>query len=76
MAESAEVIVTLAPGTSPADVEARLHAQGFTTTSLLSELAMIVGHAPEESVEALRGVEGVAAVEPSQPIQLPPDGPQ
>lgn len=77
MAESIELIATVAPGNDLGEVVARLRAQGFAPTAVLAELSLVVGTAGADQLAALRGLAGVLAVEASQPIDLPPpDGPQ
>gem|GEM_PF-4423698 len=76
MADPVEYIVTLAPGAAAAAVADALRAKGFSATSVLAELAMLVGTADPDTVEACKSIDGVTALEPSQPIQLPPGDPQ
>ena len=76
MSDPAEFIVTLTPGASAADVATALDGHGFKSTSVLGELSMIVGMADAATAEAIKAVPGVTAVEPSQTITIPPDGPQ
>jgi hypothetical protein len=76
MADPVEYIVTLAPGAAANGVADALRAKGFTATSVLGELAMLVGTADPDGIEAYKSIEGVTAVEPSQPIQLSPGDPQ
>jgi len=76
MSNPVEFIVTLAPGASAVEVSAALHGHGFQSTSVLHELSMIVGLADPDNAKAIASVHGVAAVEPSQTITIPPEGPQ
>lgn len=76
MSDPVEFIVTLAPGTSPADVAPRLREHGFETTSILEALSMIVGVADPQRVETIHAMPEVSAIEPSHPIVLPPEDPQ
>jgi hypothetical protein len=76
MADPVEFIITLVPGVKADTIAEALHARGFASTSVLGELSMIVGTADPASKAALAAIEGVSAVEPSTPIQLPPGDPQ
>ncbi len=71
-----ELIITLAPGADRKGVAERLKAAGFRLEQELEALAMLTGHADPEAVARLGAVEGVAAVEESQPVRIPPEGPQ
>jgi hypothetical protein len=72
----AELIITLAPGADMKTVAQRLKAHGFQVEQELEALEMLTGQAEASAVALLEAVEGVAAVEASQAIQLPPVGPQ
>lgn len=76
MAEPVEFIVTLAPGAVALHVAEAMRAAGFNPTSVLAELAMLVGTVDADRIEALKSIDGVVAVEPSMSIQLTPGDPQ
>ncbi len=74
--ESATVVVTLSDDSvGDADVErirGELEDSGLAVEQVLGFLGQIVGTASLSDVEPLRKVKGVAAVEVSQTVQLPP----
>ena len=49
-----------------------LRASGMEVEQVLGSLGIVTGSAPDDSLEALRGVEGVASVDAQLGYQLPP----
>jgi hypothetical protein len=49
-----------------------LRAQGMEVEQVLGSLGIVTGSAPAESLDALRGVEGVASVDEQLTHRLPP----
>jgi hypothetical protein len=49
-----------------------LRARGLEVEQVLGSLGIVTGSAPAESLDALRGVEGVASVDEQLTHQLPP----
>ena len=49
-----------------------LRASGMEVEQVLGSLGMVTGSAPAETLDALRGVEGVASVDEQLTHQLPP----
>jgi hypothetical protein len=50
----------------------QLRARGLTVTHLLEQSGIIAGTAPDDQVDGLRSIEGVAAVEPAGSVQIAP----
>ena len=49
-----------------------LRASGMEVEQVLGSLGIVTGSAPDDSLDALRGVEGVASVDEQLGYQLPP----
>jgi hypothetical protein len=64
-------IVTLAGDETPPKVVEALRAQGFKVDQVLEAVGVITGQASTETVERLRSLPSVQAIEPDQAIQLP-----
>jgi hypothetical protein len=57
-------------------VQAALTAAGFSVTSALDAMGVVVGTAPQHVVAALRTVKGVASVSPDREVSVGlPDDP-
>lgn len=54
------------------DIQRALEASGMTVHQVLDVIGIISGEADEEAVDRIRGVAGVAHVEPERAFQLPP----
>jgi len=69
-----QVSVTVRDGSLGAldDVVQGLRAHGMQVDQVLGSLGIITGSVPEESVDAVRGVEGVASVDEQLTHRLPP----
>jgi hypothetical protein len=76
MGDPVEFIITVSPGATAKLVAHMLQEKGFNPTNVLDEISMIVGTADPSNAAALLAVDGVSAVEPSEPIQLSPGDPQ
>lgn len=70
-----EVIVTLAEGADARRVVLRLVEAGFHLQQDLAAIGMLVGEVEAASMDRLRAIPGVNAVEQSVPVSLPPEGP-
>jgi hypothetical protein len=53
-------------------VVANLRASGLQVDQVLGTLGIVTGSAPDDALDALRGVEGVASVDAQLTHQLPP----
>lgn len=49
-----------------------LRARGLVVEQVLGTLGIVTGSAPEETLDALRGVDGVASVDAQLAYRLPP----
>lgn len=67
-----EVIITLKPGADAEKARRELEARGLKSPQLLEAIGVVTGDADEAAAESLRSVDGVAAVEKGQTVQLPP----
>ncbi len=68
------VSVTVADGhrESMDGVVENLRASGMEVEQVLGTLGVVTGSAPEDSLDALRGVEGVDSVDAQLAYRLPP----
>lgn len=70
-------LVTLDAGARMAQVLAALTAAGFSVTSTLDAVGVVVGTAPKSLVPALRKVKGVANISPDREVSVGlPDDPE
>jgi len=59
-----------------AEIAADLTVQGFTTDQVLDQIGVVIGAAPDDALDRLRGVPGVADVAPETQVDIgPPDAP-
>jgi len=65
-----EVVVSIAPGASATAVADALARAGLRDGQVLEAAGIVTGSADDP--EALRGVDGVEAVEAARSIQIPP----
>lgn len=56
-------------------IAGRLARAGMTVDQILSTTGIITGSAADQALARLRGLPGVAAVEPDADLPIPPDGP-
>ena len=67
-----QVSVTVGDGHAIEEVAAGLRARGMEVAEVLDGIGMITGSVPDESRDALAGVEGVSKVDDQLTHQLPP----
>jgi hypothetical protein len=67
-----EVVITAADGADLDGLAQRLAAKGLTGGSALSSIGIITGQAAAHALDGLRAEPGVASVELSGDVQLPP----
>ena len=76
MAEASRWVITTSGDRDVAEIAEELTTRGFTTDQALGEIGVIVGSAPNELLDDLRSVPGVADISEEQQIDIgPPDSP-
>lgn len=68
------LVVMVAADEDAATVAGRLADAGMRVGETLPAAGVVTGSAAAGAMPALRGVRGVAAVEPSREVRLPPPG--
>jgi hypothetical protein len=67
-----EVLITPADAADLDALSQKLAAKGLTNANILSSAGIITGNAAAEAMEGLRAEPGVASVELSGGVQIPP----
>lgn len=76
MADTSRWVVTTSGDRNFAEIAEDLTTRGFTTDQTLDEIGVIVGSAPNNLLDKLRSVPGVADISPEEQIDIdPPDSP-
>ena len=76
VADTSRWVVTTSGDRNLAEIAEDLTTRGFTTDQTLDEIGVIVGSAPNDLLDNLRSVPGVADISPETQIDIgPPDSP-
>ncbi len=67
-------VVTTSGQRPLADVQAELEQNGFAVENSLAEIGILTGSGDDETIDRLRGIDGVADVAPDTPIDIGPPG--